>query len=693
MKYSYNWLRELAGFKEGPEKLAEVLTMKSFEVEFVEKSGNDWKLNVAILPNRVPDSSGHFGLSREISAMLGLKFNAEKFGAKQYPSGGIRQMLDVEIENPEDSLRYMAIVLDGVKVKDSPAWMKERLELCGIQSINNLVDAANYVMLETGQPLHVFDWNNLRGKKKGTKGIRVRRAKKGEKLKGLDEKDYVLSPDILVIADGEGPVAIAGIKGGKGSGVSKDTKTIVLEAANFSQSVVRRGSRELNLKTDASLRFEHGLDPNLADFAIRRLADLIIKLAGGASKGLLDVYPKKDIPRSILFTVERSNAVLGETLTAHEYKKIFESLGFKAEEKSKTEFLVEIPTIRRDISIEEDLIEEAGRIYGYEKIKPVLPSTSHIPDAEEPELYWEARTRDLLKSSGYIESFVYEFTGSTELSLFEESSNGLLELENPVSPETKYLLGRPVLKYILQTAENIRNNIEIARLFGVAKSIRAGGKGNEEPANERKTVSIVLGQKGGKNGEEFYEVKGAVDALLESLGIAEHWYDEKLDRAEAKEAAKLYHPYRRAEIKIDDECIGCIGEVHPATRARIKTKARIVAAELDMKLLAKHAESDAHYSHISKFPAIIRDIAVIVPESVKTEDVLNVVEGSAGGNLFDTDLFDYFQDEKMEEGEEKSLAFHLIFQSSEKTLTDGEADASIAKIVKALEAKSWTVRK
>ncbi|MBI2637477.1 MAG: hypothetical protein HYW88_01125, partial [Candidatus Sungbacteria bacterium] len=338
--------------------------------------------------------------------------------------------------------------------------------------------------------------------------------------------------------------------------------------------------------------------------------------------------------------------------------------------------------------------EEAARLFGYEKIRPILPESVHVPAIEDEELYWEGRAKEALRSLGYTESFVYEFAGDTELHLFDESLKGVLELENPVSPETKYLLPRPVLKYILQASDNIRNtNADIVRLFGVAKSFHVNGKKPEDPANERKTISVVLAEKGDSRGESFYELKGDVDNMLESFGISDHWYDDTLDSEDAKEATKLHHPFRRAEIKIGGERIGYIGEVHPMYCERIKSKARIVVAEIDSAVLSRCAESETEFSPIPKFPAIIRDIAVIVPEDVKTESVLNVIEEHGGENLIDTDLFDYFQDGKLEKNREKNLAFHLIFQSAAKTLTDGEVDTSISKIVKALEGKSWAVRK
>ena len=758
MKFSYNWLKEYVNFKESPEKLAELLTLKSFEVEGVEKSGGDCRLNIALLPNRIPDSSGHIGLAREIAAIGGYKLKNEALEAKKYSTGLIRQFLDVKVENSEDCPRYMALMMDGVKVKESPAWLKQRLELCGLQSINNLVDAANYVMLETGQPLHVFDFHKIadtRGQNADSRrqnvekspqlsassqlksaSIIVRRARKGEKVMGLDEKQYELNSEILVIADSEKPIAIAGIKGGKESGVGQDTRTIVLEAANFNQAVVRSGSKLLNLKTDASHRFEHGLDPNLADFAIRRLADLIYRLSGGNTKGIIDVYPKKTVPLKLLLRLEYANRLIGIQIPSQFYKNALTGLGMVIEEKSKsshlpaginasregtaggsgrwedkTEFLVEIPTVRRDLVSEEDLIEEIARLYGYEKIPEKLPETTHSPSEENNELFWENKIKNVMVANGFQESFVYQFIGDKELAEFDESSKNHWELENPVSEETKYLTARPLLKYLKQVSENLRNFEEV-KIFGIAKSFFQGlslGSRLILENGEKKHLILAMAKKGVKGEEEFYELKGIIDGLLESLGIAEYWYDDaykisnpKSQIAYSAEAAvsvakagpnlTLFHPYRMAEIKVAHEKIGVIGEIHPAIAENIKAKARIIVAEIDFSSLWSLAEKEAEYEQISKYPAVIRDIAVVVPFNTKTESILNIIENAGGELLRDTDLFDYFYDEKMKNKSQKSLAFHLKFESKERTLKDEEIDKIMQKIIDVVDKKGWIIR-
>jgi len=296
MKFSYNWLQSF--FKKKlpkPEKLAELLTAHSFEVAAVEKSGKDWMLDIDILPNRAGDCFSHLGIAREIAAILNFKLQLPISEPKEEKKIKAKDLVSVEVKHKWACPRYTAKVITDVKVDSSPAWLKERLKTCGLRPINNIVDIANYVMLETGQPLHAFDAGKLEGGK-----IIVRFAKEKEKITTLDGQKFDLDPEVLVIADEKKPVGIAGIKGGKIPEIDRKTKIVVLESANFSSQVIRQGSRKLNLKTDASLRFEHGIDPNLTEFAVNRAAFLIQKIAkGNAAKGTVDIYPKKVLPKRV----------------------------------------------------------------------------------------------------------------------------------------------------------------------------------------------------------------------------------------------------------------------------------------------------------------------------------------------------------------------------------------------------------
>lgn len=687
MKFSYNWLKELVRFKDTAEELAEFLTLRAFEVESTVRVGGDYALDVKILPNRVADASGHIGLAREIASLKDAKLEAPYLKLVESKTKSINGALAVKIDSPSDCSRYIARVVRGVKTGKSPEWLKNRLEVSGLQSINNLVDAANFIMLETGQPLHVFDYEKLGGKK-----IIVRRARKVEKIVALDEKTYALTPEILVIADAQKPAAIAGIKGGKNSGVTAATKTVVLEAACFDPARIRTGSRLLNLKTDASYRFEHGLDPNAAETAVDRLASLITKLAGGEIlAGKTDVYPKKLPPKHVALRVEYGNRLIGVQFAPLMYEVALKRLGFSYQKRSVGVYHVEVPTYRRDIEIEEDIIEEVIRVWGYDKVRSQKPLTPLTPPRQNDELFWEDRIKEYLVGAGFYETLRYVFTGETELGIFGLKDENLLEMANPLAPEYKFLSASPCISFIRSAKENEAHEDTI-RIFGITKSFQKGTGAWVKGVDEKKKIVVVLSQKSSDT-DLFFRLKGVIDGLLEGLGLAEHWYDDAISLATRKRELQFLHPYRVAEIKIGDKKIGFLGEVHPAVRDALKARHAIVVAEMDAAVLYSAAESEAEFNPIARFPAIIHDVAVIVPEEEKTENVTNIIENIGGKTLVDVDLFDYFQDEAMRKGRKKSLAFHLIFQSPERTLKDEEVARVAARIVKALEEKGWTVRK
>lgn len=691
MKFSYHWLKELVPFKESPKQLAEFLTMRAFEIESIEKKGGDVMLDIKLPSNRVSDASGHLGVAREIAALKGTQNTYRISHIAENKKQKTSDFLNVQIENPDDCLRYSARIMTDVHVGPSPKRLRERLEVCGLQSINNIVDATNYVMLESGQPLHAFDWNRLNNGKPGRKNIVIRRSKKGEAIETLDKKTYALTQDVLLITDGNNPLAIAGIKGGQASGITESTCTVVIESANFDPMRVRSASQSLRLKTDASYRFEHGMDPNQTMMALDRVAEIIARpdVAGGKiPAGAIDVYPKKVLARKILFSVSHANRLLGDAHELSFYQKAFSRIGCSVAVKGRDALLVTPPTIRRDLAIPEDLIEEAGRILGYEHIAPQLPEFATIPAARNDERYWEDRVRDCAIGAGFTESMLYAFTSEHELAQFLIDPAIAPELENPVSPGTRYLVPRMLIKYVVSAVENLRN-FDTNKIFGMGKSFMRMPKG----VNEHKYLAFAYASRGITGEREFYTLKGVLARMLEQLGIDDYWYDDALTTEEHRHSAKLFHPYRVAQIKIGNEQIGMMGEIHPAILDDFKSRGRVVAAEINFDLLWKHARDEAEFRPIGKYPAVIRDIAVVAPEDIKAETIQNVIENTTGKLLTDTDLFDYFQDEEMRRANIKNLAFHMVFQSPDRTLTDTEIEKIVAKVVAALEAQGWEVRK
>jgi phenylalanyl-tRNA synthetase beta chain len=728
MKFSYNWLKTNLSKIPKPEKMAEILTLHSFEVKEVKRMGDDWLIDIDILPNRMPDCSSHLGVAREIAVLTGAKLKEDKHKLTEVENLKAKDFVKVEVKNPKDCPRYTARVVTNVKVGPSPKWIQDRLIVCGLRPINNIVDITNYVMLETGQPLHAFDGEKLTNKK-----IIVRRAKKPtvrtqrEKIITLDEGKYNLDNDILVIADAKLPVAIAGIKGGKRPEIDNGTRIVVIEAANFNQRVIRRGSQKLNLKTDASLRFEAGIDPNLTEFAINRTASLMEKVTGGKiAKGLIDVYPKKFFPRRIRLNLDYVKSLLGIEISKKQIINILRKLefkiyfggentpqlttvGMKAAErtcpvgdtpplrsgvvhKAQSDKLeVIIPTRRLDVSIPEDLIEEIGRVHGYQKIPAIFPQTTLVPPVRNFDRTWEELARNSLKEAGFSETYNYSFIGEKQKETFSYLDRELIEIENPISNEQKYL--RPSL--IPNLLKNVKDNFryfEEIRLFELGKVYIKEKSKNQKIIEKRMLAGLITKKEASRQSDEFYQLKGAIDSLLNKLGISDIWYDSyKPTPSESK--ISLWQKGKAAEIKINQTEIGFLGGISPKILGDLKIKAPIFLFDLDFELLLKFALEEQEFRPISRYPAAVRDLAILVPLQIRVEEVLNRIEIAAGPLLRDIDLFDIYEGEELPEGK-KNLAFHLIYQAEDRTLPSKEIDNIHSRIIKSLEEEpEWQVRK
>ena len=728
MKFSYNWLKELSKTKLSPEKLAEFLTMHFAEVEEVKKEGKDFVLDIDVRPNRAGDCFSHLGVAREIAAIAKLKFETPIYKIQEDKNLKAKDFVSVEVKPRQACPRYTARVITDVKVGPSPKWMRDRLKVCGLRSINNIVDITNYVMLETGQPLHAFDIDKLEGQK-----IIVRFAKEGEKIVTLDEEKYDLYEDILVIADAKKPIAIAGIKGGKALEINSKTKIIVLESANFNQGIIRQGSKMTDLKTDASIRFEHGLDPNLTEFAINRAAYLIQKIAKGKiTQGLVDVYPKKVGPKIIRLDLDYVERLLGVKIPMTEIKNILERLGFKIKKEGARRrqdsnppaallrgtsgggsgaaklkmgpakaggwwegrsLNVVVPTFRLDISLPEDLIEEIGRLYGYQKIPAIFPVAALIPPQRNLNIFWEDITKNILKEVGFTEVYNYSFISEDDTDIFKYNKKDLIELENSISSDFQYLRPSLIPNLLKNIAKNQKNFSEI-KIFELGKTFKKikyqiskiKNTNQNSKLTEKKMLTGVM------TGGAFYQLKGVVDLLLNKLGISNIWYDEYQPTPEESKI-EVWQKGKCAEIKVNGEEIGFLGEISPQILDKIRIALKTVYFEIFFDKLSKLASEEHEYRPISRFPAAIRDIAILVPQFVRVEEVLNKIETVAGSLIRDIDLFDIYEGEELPQGK-KNLAFHLIYQAEDRTLSSKEIDQIQDKIIKAIEEESeWQVRK
>jgi phenylalanyl-tRNA synthetase beta chain len=676
MLFSYNWLQTFFEKKlPKPEVLADLIMRRSFEVEGLVKKGGDAVLDVAVLSNR-PDCLSHIGMAREIAAALDHKANFPKIkkdAPKKAPT--TRSRVSVEVKNNNQCRRYCAKMVQDVKVGPSPKWMQERLVACGLRPINNVVDSTNYVMLETGQPLHAFDWDKLdKGTSKAkAKKIVVRTAQKGEKMETLDDKICALDPSMLVIADSARPLAIAGIKGGKTAEISAKTRTIIIEAANFNQKAIRQASRRLGLVTDASVRFAHGLDPNEAEPAANRCANIICEIANAQPlAGMADAYPRKVMPKRILLNSEAGESLLGRAMPTAQTKKILEALGFSVRKASGASLDVLVPTRRSDVGAWQDLVEEVGRITGYEELEPKMPCVIVLPAKTNYFWKWKNIAKDALVQAGYFETRNYTFICEKDIKVFDVSQKSLLEVKNPVNIDLRYLRPSLLVNLLKNAANNLPEAVlrqfEIGKIFG---------------ASLRMEPTMVAGF---STKDSFFEMKGSLEFLCHRLGIMEFSAAPL-----APGVNSLFETEQSARVIANKKEIGIFGRISKKVAESLDI-APVFAFELSMDVLALIATEKIIYRPISTHPQAVRDIAVVTPRNVYCQTIIDVIKSAAGPLLVAVQPFDIYEGAGIAKGA-KNIAFHLAYQSGERTLAGKEVDELQARVIKALEERGWQVRK
>lgn len=683
MLFSYNWLQSF--FKQKlpkPKKLADLLMMHSFEVEEVKKKGNDFIIDLDILPNRIPDCASHIGIAREISAVLNYKLKEKKYELKENKNKNAKNYLEVKVEDKKLCSRYCARVIKEVKVGPSPKWLKEKLLTCGLQPINNIVDATNYIMLETGQPLHAFDFEKLSNKISGNSRatIIVRKAKKGEKITTLEGKKYILSREDLVIANSKTILAIAGVKGGKKAEIDKGTKTIVLESANFERVSVYKTSKKLKLQTDASIRFSAGLDPNLAKEAVDKVAVLIQEIAGGnILSGIIDFYPKKVLPKIIKLDLNYVKSLLGIEIPLKRIIDILKSLGFSVRQQSIVNcqwLIATIPTFRRDFSIEEDLIEEVGRIYGYENFPSKLSILQTSLPQKNKELALIEKLRNLMKGLGFTETYNYSFISGKDAEFFSTKGKEnlhLIELLNPVSSNIKYLRFS-LIPNILKAVKLNQKRFSDIKFFEIGKIFKKG--------KEKRFFGAVFVGK-----EKFFEIKGILNCILRELGIFGDIYIPCL------KTMRIWEKSSFAEIKVKKETLGFLGEISKKTLDFYNIKRPVFAFEIDFRVLLGLFKEKRDFRPIPLYPETIRDLSVIVPQSALAGDLIEKIYSKGKNLVMDIEVFDVYEGSPLQKGE-KNISFHIIYRAKDRTLTAKEVDKIQENIIKELEKNpQWKVRR
>ena len=641
---------------------------------------DDEILDIDITPNR-PDLLSIVGCAREVAALYDLPLTVlDPPPREEGPPAS--ELATVAIEDAKGCPRYLARVITGISSGPSPWWMRRRLLACGQRPISGPVDVTNLVLLERGHPLHAFDLGKLRGR-----AIVVRRPRKSEeRFVTLDGVERRLTKDDVAICDAEGPVAVAGIMGGADSEVSDATTEILLESAYFAPERIGRTARRLGLRTEASVRFERGADPEGVPAAAARAAQLLAEVAGGTvARGAIDVYPNPAKPNAIRLRVARTNALLGVTISAEEMAAGLKSLGCTIDSHTRSSVRVTPPTFRPDLRTEVDLVEDVARRYSYDRIPLTLPSSGRAGGATREQTL-RRLVRRLLLGSGLSESVTLSMLPPKlpdVLGLSDDHSwRGGLVIANPLSEEESVLRTSLIPGLLLAAAKNVARRNTTIGLFEIGTAfLPSNAELPHEPLRAAWlfTGPAPTGWHGPQRDLDFFDAKGAMDRLVEGLGVP----------GVAYEAATVepMHPGRSASVSLNGAQIGVVAELHPRVARALDLDARVAVAEVDLAPLLAAARESAP-GELPRFPAVTRDLAVLVPENTPAADVEGVVREAAGPLLSDVAVFDVYR------GVESSvsLAFSLTFRDPQRTLTDAEVGERMSAIEDAFRSRGWTVR-
>ena len=630
---------------------------------------DDHVVEFEITPNR-PDCLSVIGLAREASATFGAELKLHTPEIKGC-GGAVTDHLDIEIEDGDLCPRYTARLVKNVKIQPSPAWMRERLRNSGVRPINNIVDITNYVMLEYGQPMHAFDFSCVDGGK-----IVVRTAREGESIQTLDGKDHALSTSMLCICDETKPVCVAGVMGGANSEIIGDTAMVLFESANFNGASVRRTATALNMRTEASARYEKGLDPMNTLKAVQRACELVELLgAGEVVDGVLDVIAQDTAPTVVKLEPDKVNRLLGTEISESEMRRILLSLGFELDGDE-----IHVPSWRADVEHYSDIAEEVARFYGYNRIPSTLSAGVNPRRGFSPVQKAENTIGALCRTAGYNEIITYSFISPTyydKIHLPADSPlRNSLRILNPLGEDTSIMRTTtlPSMLEILTRNYNYRN--KSAKLYELGRTYFARPDGL---ADEPKVLSL------GAYGPDvdFFALKGAVEAVLDGLRIPGIRYT-------AERENPSYHPGRCAKVWCGNALLGVLGQIHPQVAVSYGVDCELYAAELSFDALYAHAGGKPVYQPLPKFPAVTRDIAVVCDQSIPVADLEDCIRRGARGLLKSVTLFDIYTGVGIP-AEKKSVAFNLELRSDERNLTAEEANEDVNHILALLQSELGAV--
>ena len=628
-----------------------------------------------ITSNRV-DCYGVIGIAREAAATF-----KKKFVMPQVKTTGnnenVNDYLSVEVKDETLCKRYVARVVKNIKLAPSPSWMQERLRAVGIRPINNIVDITNYVMAEYGQPMHAFDYNLIEGQK-----IVVDRAKDGDEFETLDGAVRKLDSNILMINDAKKAVAIAGIMGGENSKITDDVSTMIFECATFDGTNIRLSSKRIGLRTDSSGKFEKGLDPNNAYDAMMRACSLVEELgAGEVVGGTIDVYPVKAVESRVAFEPERINKLLGTSISKEDMLEIFDRIELKYDKETNE---IVAPTFRQDIHFMADLAEEVARFFGYDKIPTTLPKSSATIGGISMKLEIEELAREVAKFLGFSEAMNYSFESAKvfdKLGLSKDSRyRKAIEITNPLGEDFRMMRTQAVNGILNSLSTNYNRRNKDVHLFELANIYIPKELPLKELPDER--MQFVLGFYGKEN---FFDMKGVVEEFLYTIGIVGKLHYDPSCKEE------FLHPGRKADIVLDGVRLGYLGEVHPIVCDNYKLGEKTYIAVLDLPNVIPFVNFDIKYTGIAKYPAISRDISLVVPRNILVGEIEDIISENGGSNLESFNLFDIYEGDQIEAGF-KSVAYSLTFRNKERTLLDTDVNEVMDKILKKLEGKNIKIR-
>lgn len=636
---------------------------------------HDTVVEYEVTSNRV-DCFGILGIAREAAATFGKAFVPPVVTVTEN-NEQTKDYISVEVEDTELCSRYIGKVVKNIKLAPSPEWMKRRLAAVGIRPINNIVDITNYVMTEYSQPMHAYDLDTIAGKK-----IVVKRAQKDEKFTTLDGEERTLDDTMLTICDGEKAIGIAGIMGGENTMITDQVKTMLFEAACFDGTNIRLTGKKLGMRTDAQAKFEKGLDPNTAMEAMNRACQLITELgAGEVVGGYVDIYPNVREPKRVAYDVDRINRLLGTDIDEDTMVGYFEKIDLPVDREKKE---IIVPTWRQDINVLADVAEEVARFYGYANIPTTLPSSSATKGGLSKKLEVENVVRNVAEQFGFCEAMTYSFESPKvfdRLCIDEaDPCRKVVKISNPLGEDFSVMRTLPLHGMLTSLSTNFNRRNKNVRLYEIA-NVYIPNEDESKLPDERTQLTLGMFGEG-----DFFDLKGVVEEVLEATGIKDmKTYDPNAGK-------NFLHPGRQANVLVGDTVVAYLGEVHPEVAENYNMKTKAYVAVIDMPTVMELANFTVKYTGIAKYPAVSRDISMVMKKEILVGEVEEIIRKKGGKLLEEYRLFDIYEGDQIEKGY-KSVAYSISFRAADHTLEEQEITAVMDKILKGLEEKGIELRK